>query len=314
LAFTQAFAYTKQGTPGAGVGASLQTYVTQQADLKAGHKIHDRYCEGDTASLPGVTGWPLASSAIVQDLAGAGSTKLSVVECNNALIGGLTHQLYRGSLMLVGKGTEPFSLLLNGARVQVPVYHVKGPLTLLGNEAAKQELWILADAESPLVMRSTWQSEDPDEVAKHQDTATFQLVRIDAPDTSELQAVATLAEQLASKTCRAELHGVYFNTDSAALLSASDGTLRDVAGLLKAHAEWSLTVEGHTDNIGTSEHNLDLSNRRALAVKEALVSRFGVAAPRLATAGFGQTHPVEDNTTVEGRARNRRVELSRKCN
>jgi outer membrane protein OmpA-like peptidoglycan-associated protein len=314
VALTQAFVYSKKGAPNASVGGSLQGYVTRQADLLGGHKIHDGYCEGDAANLPGVTGWPLASAAIVQDLASTGTTKVSVVECHNALIGGLTHQLYRGSLAVVGKGTEPFRVLLDGARVEVPVYHVKGPLSLLGNEAAKQELWILAFPASPIVMRSAWQSEDPDDIAKHQDTATFQVVRIDAPDASEQQAVTALSAQLSAKTCRAELHGVYFDSDSAALLSASDGTLRDVAGLVKARADWTLTVEGHTDNTGTPEHNLDLSNRRAAAVKDALVARFGVPAARLATAGFGQTRPVEDNTTVEGRARNRRVELSRKCN
>jgi outer membrane protein OmpA-like peptidoglycan-associated protein len=75
--------------------------------------------------------------------------------------------------------------------------------------------------------------------------------------------------------------------------------------------DWKLTVEGHTDNIGGDPYNLDLSKRRAAAVKEALVTRFHIAPDRLANDGYGASRPVETNDTLEGRARNRRVELTR---
>ena len=74
---------------------------------------------------------------------------------------------------------------------------------------------------------------------------------------------------------------------------------------------WKLSVEGHTDNVGGDAYNLDLSNRRAAAVKQALVERLQVAADRLTTTGFGASRPRETNDTLEGRARNRRVELVR---
>jgi outer membrane protein OmpA-like peptidoglycan-associated protein len=70
-------------------------------------------------------------------------------------------------------------------------------------------------------------------------------------------------------------------------------------------------VEGNTDNIGGDAYNLDLSKRRAAAVKEALVTQYHIAADRLSTNGFGASHPIETNDTLEGRARNRRVELTR---
>ena len=81
--------------------------------------------------------------------------------------------------------------------------------------------------------------------------------------------------------------------------------------MLGDHPDWKLLVDGHTDAIGGADSNLDLSRRRAAAVKAALVGRYGVAAGRLATDGFGQSRPKADNDTAFGRALNRRVELRR---
>jgi OOP family OmpA-OmpF porin len=71
-----------------------------------------------------------------------------------------------------------------------------------------------------------------------------------------------------------------------------------------------LDIEGHTDNVGTAQLNQDLSQKRAQAVRQALVSQFAVPPGKLTATGFGFAHPVESNDTVEGRARNRRVELA----
>jgi OmpA-OmpF porin, OOP family len=79
---------------------------------------------------------------------------------------------------------------------------------------------------------------------------------------------------------------------------------------MKKDPSWVLVVEGHTDNIGGDLRNQDLSSRRAAAVKAALVER-GVSADRLNTAGCGASVPRETNDTLAGRARNRRVELTR---
>ncbi len=85
--------------------------------------------------------------------------------------------------------------------------------------------------------------------------------------------------------------------------------LKEIADALAKNPAWSLNVEGHTDNIGGDAYNLDLSKRRAASVKEALVTRYRAAGDRLATDGFGAARPKESNSTLEGRARNRRVEL-----
>ncbi len=70
-------------------------------------------------------------------------------------------------------------------------------------------------------------------------------------------------------------------------------------------------MNGHTDGIGSDEFNVDLSKRRAASVKDALLKQYGVKASRLAVAGYGKSQPKDTNDTIEGRARNRRVELTR---
>ena len=87
--------------------------------------------------------------------------------------------------------------------------------------------------------------------------------------------------------------------------------LRDIASALTRNPEWNISIDGHTDNVGGDPINLDLSGRRADAVKEALVERYRVSASRLTTTGFGASHPNTSNDTLSGRARNRRVELVR---
>ncbi len=87
--------------------------------------------------------------------------------------------------------------------------------------------------------------------------------------------------------------------------------MKAIADLMTQNPGWQLSVEGHTDNIGTEAYNLDLSKRRAAAVKQALVERYHITANRLATVGFGASRPKEGNDTLAGRARNRRVELVR---
>lgn len=109
---------------------------------------------------------------------------------------------------------------------------------------------------------------------------------------------------------RARLYGILFDTDKATIRPESLPTLDEVVRMLGAEPEWRLTIEGHTDSTGAAAHNRTLSEQRAASVKAYLVSR-GIAADRLATAGFGADKPVADNATELGRAQNRRVELVR---
>jgi len=118
-------------------------------------------------------------------------------------------------------------------------------------------------------------------------------------------------EQELKQEGKAEVYGIYFDFASDQIKPESEPVLLEIADALKHNPGWKLRVEGHTDNIGGDDYNMDLSQRRAQAVKQALVTRYHIAEDRLAPQGFGATRPKEPNDTLAGRARNRRVELVR---
>lgn len=103
-------------------------------------------------------------------------------------------------------------------------------------------------------------------------------------------------------------HGINFDIDKATIRPESMGTLNMIVQVMKDNPELKFEVGGHTDNTGTATHNLTLSQQRAAAVRDQLI-RMGVDASRLTSKGFGDTIPVGDNSTLEGRANNRRVEF-----
>lgn len=101
---------------------------------------------------------------------------------------------------------------------------------------------------------------------------------------------------------------ILFDFDSAALRPESQSTLRDLAGNLQRYPDEQVTVEGHTDNIGSDEYNLGLSERRADSVRGYLIDQ-GVAASHITAVGYGKSRPKASNDTPEGRQLNRRVEI-----
>ena len=101
---------------------------------------------------------------------------------------------------------------------------------------------------------------------------------------------------------------INFETGSATIQPDSMSQLEEVAKLLQSDAALKLEIAGHTDNVGTPESNQKLSDARARSVAAAIVKQ-GIAADRLAAKGYGQTVPIADNRTEDGRAKNRRVEL-----
>ena len=103
--------------------------------------------------------------------------------------------------------------------------------------------------------------------------------------------------------------GILFETGKSDLKPESTPVLKDIAATLKEHADLKILIEGHTDNVGSAASNLTLSDARAAAVKTALVSQYGADAARIETKGLGDTKPAVPNTTAEGRAQNRRVEI-----
>ena len=106
------------------------------------------------------------------------------------------------------------------------------------------------------------------------------------------------------------LTGVTFETSSSVIRPSSYDKLDEVAEALRANPDVRVEISGHTDNVGSDEGNLTLSQARAESVRRYFIEK-GVAADRMEAKGYGETKPVATNDTAEGRAENRRVEMSR---
>jgi outer membrane protein OmpA-like peptidoglycan-associated protein len=105
-----------------------------------------------------------------------------------------------------------------------------------------------------------------------------------------------------------KLGDVLFEFDRAELLPGAYRTIDKLVAFLKKYPNRNVLIEGHTDSIGTADYNLDLSQRRADAVRIALVEG-NIRMSRINTKGYGKSYPVASNTTEAGRQRNRRVEI-----
>ena len=198
----------------------------------------------------------------------------------------------RATLTRVEDHDVAFPVILNGERTVVPSVHAYGVA-----ESESSDWYILDDPQNPLILG--WKFGSTGE--------RRQVVKIAFPPDQPSRQI----EKSLKDTNRAEIQGIYFAFNSAVIRDESQPVLQEIADTLTRNGSWKIRVEGHTDNIGGEGFNLDLSQHRAEAVKSALVLRYHVAASRLSTEGFGASLPKESNATLEGRARNRRVELVR---
>ena len=106
-----------------------------------------------------------------------------------------------------------------------------------------------------------------------------------------------------------ELRNVFFNTASYDLLPASNAELSKLAKLMQTNPTLRIELGGHTDNVGADAANLSLSDQRAQAVRDNLIGS-GIDAARITAKGYGETRPVATNDTEQGRALNRRTEVT----
>jgi len=114
----------------------------------------------------------------------------------------------------------------------------------------------------------------------------------------------------AKKAFKQALTGIQFEFNSAVLTGSSDAVLNNVVKVMNDNPTYNLNIAGHTDNVGTDDYNMTLSEKRAQAVKEYLINKGGISASRLQSRGFGATLPLDTNNTAQGRATNRRVDLT----
>lgn len=120
---------------------------------------------------------------------------------------------------------------------------------------------------------------------------------------------ASEMEQALERDGRIAIYGIYFDFDEAELKPESQPQIDQLGALLKDNPKLKILIVGHTDGKGAFDYNLALSQRRAQAVAEVLIAKYGVERERLTPAGAGMVAPVASNRTEEGRAKNRRVEI-----
>ncbi len=251
------------------------------------------------------------SAAVIHDLRSAGNASITFDGQTNAL-----GNLISGFLELIpgadskkaadpyfsGSGTiraveakpVPYPMIVNDSLVSLAAWHVKGDFAQ-GSGSVPIEWYILDDPANPLTLRFA--------IGKDK----VQIIRISFPVDNPVKKLETSLE----RDHRAVIYGIYFDFNSATLKPQSATVLNTIAEVMKKNAAWTLTIEGHTDNIGGDAANQDLSTRRAAAVRTALI-QLGISDERLVSSGFGASAPRDTNATLAGRARNRRVELTRR--
>jgi outer membrane protein OmpA-like peptidoglycan-associated protein len=301
------------------------TRILDVVDLADSHHLMHMLAIGKTEHIPGSTAVSSSTEVLNQLRAGQSAQfdiQADVVDMlsqqltghptlSEALIYWNGRSMYKCSLQRVEPADLAVPVLVNDVRVQLPAVHAKCDLT----KDDQAHFYILDQPSNPLLLAT--------QVGAFE--ARSQVIKITFPQDignagngsganakggNGSGAKSSMENDLAQKK-PVEIYGIYFDFDSAEIKPESEAVLKQIAGIMQRNPDWKLSVSGHTDNIGDANFNLGLSQRRAAAVKSALVTRYKIAPDRLITNGYGASQPIETNTTMEGRARNRRVELQR---
>lgn len=275
---------SQSGGAGSTTRQSCVRTVLRQ-DLRNAFEYRENFCQSREESYPGTTAISISAQTL-SDLRAKGEAALKYQQTETKGPADETCTLQRA---------EPADLalpvLVNDRRVQLPAVHAR---CMSKEDEEDSEFYFLDDPDNPLAL--AWQLGLGNKL---------QIIKISFPTD------APQIEQSLEQSGRAQVYGIYFDFASATIRPESEPVLKQIADALAKNPSWKLRVEGHTDNVGGDASNLNLSRRRAEAVKQALVGRYRVQPDRLTTAGFGASRPEENNDTLEGRARNRRVELVR---
>lgn len=298
------------------VGHPLQrikaTRTVHQDDLRAADRYLQEFGYATPRDVPGTTALG-TSAAVLHRLKEGGAADLAVFDLPSSMPADAPYSTDRNvhpnlfdhevvfKLRRVESAPVPLSVTVNDQKVELLAIHAAGT----AEWGEKGEFFFLDDEDNPLSLR--WRIRTSS--ISTNDRQTLQVVRI-SYDCTPTRGQSALEKALAENG-RADIYEIFFAFNSDEIREESEPTLAEIAGILQRHADWKLGIEGHTDGIASDRFNLDLSQRRAAAVKTALVARYGVQATRLTTAGYGKSRPKDTNETPEGRARNRRVELVR---
>ena len=295
------YLFSVRSGPLNGVTANRARRTVARRDIEDAHAYRMTFASTDPESFPGQTAVGI-SSAVFRELYDHGRSRIDLFASTDVAAAvatilsafGAESSDLNGELVRVQSDLVGVPVLVNGRRVWLPTLHAKGDFKRI-DDVVRAEFWFLADARNPMTLRAAI------------DRIRLQVVRIDVPAAETASAL----ERALANSQPVEMWGVYFEFGSAQLQPESDIVLDQVVAVLRRHPDWRLRIGGHTDDVGNEADNLSLSRQRAEAVRGALVRRLGQDGGQLEAEGYGKSRPRESNATLSGRARNRRVELTR---
>jgi outer membrane protein OmpA-like peptidoglycan-associated protein len=216
-----------------------------------------------------------------------------------------TRKTNSGAVISVGKGCLGF-LTLRMRRVDIArATAEKKAAEVQIQQATEERDQVLLQARTREAQRA---QQEAAQATQQAHTATAQAQAATSQVQQLQQELAALQAQQTERGLVLTLGDVLFETGKADLRPGALQNLYPLVTFLQKYPERRVLIEGHTDNVGADAYNLDLSQRRADAVRDFLLQN-GVKAAQLATRGYGKASPVASNATAEGRQRNRRVEL-----
>jgi outer membrane protein OmpA-like peptidoglycan-associated protein len=286
---------------------SVRSRTLCAVDLADSNVYNTGFGDGYPEIFPGATEYSLSTATLLL-LRTTGEAPLDYVHYEFLSPPGLWIPFqFSGTLRRVESSDVRYPMIVDGESVTVPAVHAKGIFEFSGPESLREqvlpdkikqmaEFYLLDDESKPISL-----------LYKFGPQFQIQVVSITHPTHTQ---VSTLEHQLLTGK-HAVVYGIYFDFNSDRLRPESQPVLKEIADAMTHNPEWKLTIDGHTDNIGGDVKNLDLSRRRAESVRRALVDQYHLSTARMMTTGYGASRPVDSNDTLSGRARNRRVELTR---
>ena len=142
--------------------------------------------------------------------------------------------------------------------------------------------------------------------------STIRIVEEKPMETNMVKVTSELLKENILKDGHSAVYGIYFDTGKSVIKPESDETIKEIATLLKANPSMQVYIVGHTDNVGKLKDNMELSQKRAEAVVNELITKYKIPSTNLEAGGVGPLAPVATNDTEEGKELNRRVEIVKK--
>jgi len=277
------------------------------SDMMNARLLHNWFSQSSQRAYPGTTSYQ-ASVALLRKLKATGEADIGLVDRTNSDVPADKSKhpnifdfehIYR----IRRTGTTRLPVVINDKSVSLPVITAAGEY--MGDRI---EFAFLDDALHPLSLQFTLTPLGGKPITSR---VVKVFHRCSAASISSASMAMSSLERSLMESRKADVYQIYFDFNSDHIRDESAPTIKEIAAILNRHPDWKLVINGHTDNIGGDAYNLDLSRRRAASVRQELVQRYRIATARLTTGGAGSSQPKATNTTLEGRAQNRRVELIR---